>query len=86
METAANVTCTKRHDLTATLRLKKDGNVIASQTASFTNAFGMGTRTLIVSSGIPPRTCGWFQGQLTLTISGLGTTSVTSGSPDSICH
>ena len=94
-----NVTCTKRHDTSATMYLKKNLAVASAQSAGpFRNANGMGTRTLLVSTYNGAYQCNLYQAVVSLTImaptvdgkpvaggSNLGTDTVSSGAPVTIC-
>ncbi len=81
--------CSRRRNISAVVRLKFNGTAVAESNngnwTTFSNAYGFG----VDSSGSPrvletPRMCGdgYWQTVTILSVSGLGTTSITSGSPD----
>lgn len=75
------VTCRSRHNTQAILRLKRNGSVVAAQPSGlWSNAFGFGSTEVFTPTYTTPGGANW-QVQMDITISGLGTASVTSGSP-----
>jgi len=69
-----NVTCTKRHDTSATLYLKRgirpNDVIVAAQTAGpFINSFGMGSRTLVASTLNGAYRCNYYRAIASITIS-----------------
>lgn len=81
-----SVPCSNRHaSTTATVELKKAFSTVRTASTTFTNSYGLGTRHLQTAYDIRPSGCDYYQAVMKVAISGLGSTYVTTGSPDWLC-